>query len=326
MVHSAGRARRVGSGAAAPTGLLVVSALLTAACGSATPGATGTGSGSRPATPRAVVLDSVQRTEAVDTAAVSLRISVAGTPSVAGLVPAASGAGAAPVSFTITGQGAFDFRAHTGQMTVTFPTGQGSTGGTMQIRIIGHDLYFSAPQLPGLDGGKPWVHVDAGSYLQKQGQSAGPLSGFSDGDPTQVLGMLEQMSGAVTEVGTANVDGVPTTEYQGTIDLTGRSGAAGGGSGTSGGSTGSTVVSPQIAQALGLTDIPVDVWVDGDGRARRVQTSFAFFGITVSAQEGLGSFGDPVSVSAPPAGDVADGSSLLDSGQLDNLFGNSSSS
>lgn len=325
MVHSGGRARGIRSGGLAVTALVASTALLTAACGSATPAAD-RGGAAHPTTPRAVVLASVQQTEAVDTAAVSLHVSVAGTPSIAGLVPAASGTGAAPVSLTISGQGAFDFRAHQGEMTVTFPAGKDSTGGTLQIRILGHDLYFSAPQLAGLDGGKAWVHVDAGAYVQKEGQSAGPLSGFSDGDPTQVLGMLQQISGAVTEVGTANVDGVPTTEYQGTIDLTGRSGAAGSPSGAGGGATGSTVVSPQIAQALGLTDIPVDVWVDGAGRARRVQTSFAFFGITVSAQEGFGSFGAPVSVSAPPAGDVADGSSLLDSGQLDNLFGNSSSS
>jgi hypothetical protein len=266
-----------------------------------------------------VVLAAVERTEAVDTAALDLDVSVSGTPAIAGLLPSSSGTKPTPISFAITGQGLFDFRAKTGRMTVTVPAAEGSKGGTLELRLIGSDLYLSAPQLAGLDGGKPWIHVDVKQYLEKQDQSAGPLGGFSDGDPTQVLSMLRQLSGAVTEVGTANVDGVPTTEYQGTIDLTAHSGGTSG----SAGATGSTVVSPGIAQALGLSDLPVDVWIDSAGRARRVQTSFSIFGLTVMAREGFGSFGTPVTVTAPRADQVADGSSLLRSGQLDNLFGTS---
>jgi hypothetical protein len=51
-----------------------------------------------------------------------------------------------------------------------------------------------------------------------------------------------------------------------------------------------------------------------------VATSFTVIGLTVKAQEELGSFGTPVSVSAPPADEVADGSGLLQGGQLGNLF------
>ena len=325
VVRASADARRVRAAPAMVGAVGVALALLATSCGSAAPGG-GSGSPHLSGTPRSIVLASVQLTEATDTSAVSLDISVAGTPAIAGLVPAASGTSASPVSFSISGQGAFDFKNRVGQMALTIPATQGSQGGAVQLRLIGTDLYFSAPQIAALDGGKPWVHVDASRYEQRQGQSAGPLGGFSDGDPTHVLSMLEQMSGAVTVVGTANVDGVPTTEYQGTIDLTGSSSSkSSSGSGDAGSSTSSTVLSPAIAQALGLTDIPVDVWIDGAGRARRVQTSFAIFGLTIKAQEGFGSFGAPVSVTAPPAGDVADGTSLLESGQLDNIFGNSSS-
>lgn len=324
-VHGSRHSRQRRAGLVA-TGFLVAAALVMAACGTSAPNASN-GSPASQRTPKAILLAAVQQTEAADSAAVTLDISVAGTPAIAGLVPAASGTAASPVSFSITGQGAFDFTHRLGQMTITVPATQDNQAGTFELRLVGTDLYFTAPQVASLDGGKPWVHVDASQYLQRQGQSAGPLGGFSDGDPTQVLSMLEQVSGAVTQVGTANVDGVPTTEYQGTIDLTKPSGGAGGGAGGTNGSssTRSTVVSPQIAQALGLTDIPIDVWIDSVGRARRVQTSFAIFGLTVRAQEGFGSFGSPVTVTAPAPGDVADGTGLLESGQLDNLFGSGSS-
>jgi hypothetical protein len=297
--------------------LVALVALVATACGNAAPPA-GHGQPQSTSTPHAIVLASVQRTEAVDTAALSFDVSVSGTPSIPGLEPAVSGASATSVSYSITGNGVFDFRAKTGQMTFAVPAVGGSGGGTVEVRIIGTDLYLRATPLAALTGGKPWVHVDVQHYVKRQDSSAGPLGGFSDGDPTQVLGILNELSGDVTKVGTADVDGVPTTEYQGSIDLSGGAGP--------GGSTGSTLVSPQSALAFGLTLIPVDVWIDGAGRARRVETSFSAFGLTIKSEEGFGSFGTPVHVTPPPAADVADGTSLLDGGQLDNLFGRNPSS
>ena len=156
------------------------------------------------------------------------------------------------------------------------------------------------------DGGKPWVEIDL-SQLQHQGQSGSGFNALSEADPSQILSLVKQLSGSVTEVGTSDIDGTATTEYQGQIDLAKSP-------------TGTGFISPQMAQSLGLTDIPVDVWVDGSGRARQVATSFTVIGLTISAQVNLGSFGTPVSVSAPPAADTANGSSLLQGGELGNLL------
>jgi hypothetical protein len=255
--------------------------------------------------PRQIVLASVSTTESANSAAIRISVSVSGTPSIGGLVP--SSGPSRSISLSISGSGAYSFAQRTGQFTISLPASDQSPAVTLEIREIGNDLYLSTPRLAAIDGGKPWVHVDLSQFEQRQGQSSGPTGALSTGDPTQVLRLLQQLGGSVTEVGTANVDGVPTTEYQGQIDL-------------SHSTTGSTVISQQMAQALGLQNVPVDVWVDNEGRARQVETSFTVLGLSVKAQEQLGSFGTTVSVSAPPADQVADGSSLLQSGQLGSLF------
>lgn len=290
-------------------------ALLAAACGS-TPTAGASSHSTPPGTPLQIVLASVGRTEAVQSAAVDIDISVSGTPSLGGLVPAASGTAASPVSIHITGHGIFDFSTKSGQMTIAMPATGKTPAASIQLREIGDLLYLSSPGIAALDGNKPWVSVNSSDYLAKQGQSAGPLGGFSDGDPSQVLSMLRQLNGNVTEVGTAVIDGEVTTEYQSTIDL----------SGANKGSTSSTIISQQLAQAFGLTSLPIEVWIDGQGRARQVKTSFSLFGLTISALSHIGSFGTPVSVSAPPASQTADGTALLNSGQLGDILGSASAS
>jgi hypothetical protein len=274
-------------------------------------------------TPHQIVLAAVDSTEAANSATVDLTISVTGSPSLGGLggLGGASSGGSssasAPIDVTISGHGVFSFTQKTGDMTVDLPSLGAHRPTSIEVRRIGPDLYLHAPQLSAADGGKPWVHVDLSQYEQSQGQSSlnlGGLSqGLSDGDPTKILALLKQLGAQVTQVGSGQVGGVATTEYEGVLDL-------------SGGTTGSTIVSPQIAQAFGLTSIPVDVWIDQQGRARQVSTSLSVFGITIKAREQLGSFGTPVAVSAPPADQTADGSSLLRGGQLGNLLGGSGSS
>jgi len=267
-----------------------------AACGSGTP------AGQSGKTPRQAVLDSVHTTESAGSAAITVAVSVTGTPKLGNA--AASGQ---PLNLSITGQGVYSFAQKTGQFSVTIPAAGKSPASTIQFRTIGNDLYLSTPRLTAVDGGKPWVHLSLSQFEQSAGQSSGPVGALSSGDPTQVLQLLHQLGGSVTQGPSAEIGGVSTTEYQGRIDLTS-------------GTTGSTVVSQQLAQALGLQNIPVDIWIDGSGRARQVETSFSVLGLTIKAQEQIGSFGTGVSVTAPPADQVADGSSLLQSGQLGNIF------
>ncbi|HLX88332.1 MAG TPA: hypothetical protein VKR22_07765, partial [Acidimicrobiales bacterium] len=202
----------------APFLALPLLAVGVAACGSSAPGAGA--SGPPPGSPRTVVLTAAQRTESANTATIALHMTISGTPDLGSLLPGGSTTKQEPVSVSIDGTGAFDFVHKSGTLNMTIASSKTGSA-TVEILIIGNDLYLHAAQLPALDGGKPWIHVDASTYAKGQGQNSGALGGFQGGDPTKVLDMLQKLTGNVTQVGPAQIDGVPTTEYRGTVDLTG---------------------------------------------------------------------------------------------------------
>ena len=289
--------------------LAAATAAAAAGCGSSTPGVA---AGPPVGTPRAVVLASVGRTQSASTATISLHVSISGTPDLGALGAGVAGTASPPVSATITGSGAFDFGHKTGELTLQVAASATAPSTTVDIRLLGNDLYLSSPKLAALDGGKPWIHVDASAYTQRQSQSAGALGGFQGGDPTKVLDLLQKLTGTVSQVGPAQVDGVSTTHYRATVNLAGPSSG-----------TGTSQIGQGFAKLFGFGAVPVDVWVDSAGRARRVEVTISLLGITAVAGEDLGDFGAPVVVTAPPASQVADGTALVASGQLKNLLGGS---
>ena len=69
-----------------------------------------------------------------------------------------------------------------------------------------------------MPGGKPWIKVD----LNAVGKQAGiDLSQFTQlgTDPSRMVDWLRTVSGDVTTVGTEKLDGVDTTHYRATVDL-----------------------------------------------------------------------------------------------------------
>lgn len=274
----------------------ILAAVLSACGGSAPNSALGS--------PLHAVLTSVTKTEAASSTALDLAITASGK------------IGSTPISLTISGNGAFNFVQHVGQFTVKIPAlgNPSAAPSIVQLRIIGQTLYLNSASVAKADGGKPWASVSLPAYVKAEGQSTSGLGSLASGDPSQILGLIQRVGGSVTEVGPATVDGTPTTEYRANLDFAHLPTV-----------TGSTLISPQelqqLSQALGQSSIALDVWVDGQDRTRQVQTQVIFLGLHVSATLGFGDFGAPVSVSAPPAGQTADGSGLLSSGQLSPFAG-----
>ncbi len=104
--------------------------------------------------------------------------------------------------------------------------------------------------------GKQWLKIDLG-----QGSAAGAQLGSlrRSADPTQVLSYLRGVGEPVSAVGTETVRGAKTTHYRGQVDL-GRAAQQG------------AVDQPTVAgftRQFGSSRFPVDVWVDGQGRAGR---------------------------------------------------------
>jgi hypothetical protein len=205
------------------------------------------------------------------------------------------------VGATLTNvQGVADLSTGNAQFTADLPAGIGAA----EVRIIGPVAYVELPaSVQGLLGGKPWIKADVPTVEALAGQQLG-LPGFASGlDFTGVLDWLRGVSGPVTTDGTATIRGEMTTHYHADVDLTKAAANA---------PSASRSKLEQAAQAAGQT-VPVDVWIDSQGRLRRLKASFDPTRVeaprevtskspgTVVATLDLWNFGTQVNVSPPPA-------------------------
>ena len=191
----------------------------------------------------------------------------------------------------------------TGHGTMTMDMGSlglpGAPSGQAEMRMLGSVVYM---KLPGSElGNRPWIKFD----LEAMGNSGTPVPGLNpaSNDPRGVLDALRGVSGAVEEVGEEAVRGVPTTHYRASIDL----------------EKAQDEVPKErrddfaaFSEQLGIETLPIDVWVDEEGRARR----FAYEVKTpataqapasqVDLEIDLFDFGVDVKVEAPPESEVTD--------------------
>jgi hypothetical protein len=271
--------------------IVVAAALGLAACGSGGPSKSAT------TTPvengRDVVLTSIQKTAAADSAKLSLDMSFNGLGS----------------GISVSGDGAVDFANGNSQFTMDFGGG-GILGslmsGGIETRQVDGVAYVNVPM--GLPSGKEWIAVPAGRSV---GSGSNTALGIGSGtSPTKVLGYLEKVSNGVQKVGTENVRGVETTHYRADVDLSK--------------AVDRTDVPSALRDEVGkvagdIGTVPVDIYIDGDGLLRRekLEMNLGSFlpgaggasgatgnGSTVTMQLDLYDFGAPVNVEAPPADQV----------------------
>jgi hypothetical protein len=210
----------------------------------------------------------------------------------------------------ITGEGAFDYEGRKGNLTLQLPlSGEGGPLTRIDSVIVGDIVYQRFPAEVGanLPKGKTWVKLDLkqlGDSNIAQGQSS---------DPTQALRFLRGVSGDVTKVGEENVRGDETTHYRATLDL--RKAAEESGQ--------DRASMDELIKQLGTSTIPADIWIDGEGRMRRMRYEVDIKGAAAAQQGGqakvavgleLFEFGTEVKATPPPADQVADASGLLGAG------------
>jgi hypothetical protein len=189
--------------------------------------------------------------------------------------------------------------------------GSGSPVPSTETLIVGGKLYLKVP--PGLGAGvtKPWMSLTLGA-------GSGPGTSMAAGmDPQVMLKELQAITGGLTVLGHETIDGIDTTHYHGTIDPAKIMAKAGEGAGA------------DMAGHMGT--IPIDIWVDGQGRLVRQQTSVS--GLEGMADSGSTPTGDmtvtvdytdlggPVAITAPPADQVQ----AFDPSQLMKSLGSGSS-
>jgi hypothetical protein len=215
-------------------------------------------------------------------------------------------------SGAVTAEGAFDFANRTGALTMDMsamriPGVQGAIG----LRVVDGVIYMnlgsmlgSTPEARQLFGDKPWIKLDV-TKAGGVGAAAGGFGGLGTSDPTSTLDALRGAGSDVRVVGHDEVRGVETTHYHATIDLeraldklpaAQRDRAA------------------RAMQELGTGSVPADVWIDAQGRLRKL--TMTLDATTEGTHVGavtmeLYDFGTPVDVQAPPADQVTDLGSML---------------
>lgn len=175
---------------------------------------------------------------------------------------------------------------------------------SFDLRMGDEVLYLHVPQQSMEQFGttKPWIRIDGVELAAYAGiAAAGQTSG-----PYDALAYLAGVSSSgLRTVGAEKVRGTDTTHYAGTMIVSKvlrRSKELGGQLG------GLAPHSSTIAKTLGATgsSAPVDVWLDGAGRLRKLRVPVPFeqegyHGSMVLTQEYY-DFGVPVVVAAPPSG------------------------
>ena len=220
---------------------------------------------------------------------------------------------------TLQGEGAFDYHARRGRMTLDLgelgaALGAAGATGVGQVELIfdGTTFYMKLAELSQLiPGAKPWLKLDLEALGKQEGVNLGQLQQLSQGDPTQALSYL-RAAGEFAKVGTELVRGVETTHYKGTLDLDEVAAKLPADQRKS--------VEDVISQA-GLARIPAEAWIDGDGLLRKMTLVYA--GVPGQGQaQGKASltltielfdFGSKVEIKPPPADQVSDLGELLKS-------------
>lgn len=171
--------------------------------------------------------------------------------------------------------------------------GTGDKGKAQFELVSSNDAYY-------LRGG-PFEQLAPGKWVKVN--STDPSFNLGQNDPSQMLQYL-RATGNVKKVGAETVRGVDTTRYAARLQL----------------DKVADRVSPEAARALkqatktlGTKEIPMDVWIGGDGLVRRVKMNWHPRGATFVMSLDLFDFGD-VTIDAPKDSDTVDLSNMLGGG------------
>ncbi|HEU5006115.1 MAG TPA: hypothetical protein VFT67_04030, partial [Jatrophihabitantaceae bacterium] len=162
----------------------------------------------------------------------------------------------------VSASGVIDFAHRASDLTARIPG-----VGAIEARYLAGVLYAKLPasvagMLPGVKAGTSWVSIDVNALSQQQfGKSLGQLDLSAPSDPSQVLSFLRGAGADVKLAGPATVDGIATTRYTTTIDLD--KAAAQLPAKVRAGVT-------RFEQHLGTHELPAQLWIDGQGRLRRM--------------------------------------------------------
>ncbi|MBX3312790.1 MAG: hypothetical protein KF906_00590 [Actinobacteria bacterium] len=177
--------------------------------------------------------------------------------------------------------------------------------GVMEMIVDGDTTYVRSSlfsMMPGIDTDKPWMKASTDEMSDSE------MFGQGATDPNEFLDFLKNNGNDVTEVGTEEVRGVETTHLHTVLDPEKMLANA------APEDADDLEASIEDLGATGILEIPVDVWIDGDGLVRKmvmemdlsevesdgVSMDGASMAITVEMYD----LGEPVDVEIPDPSEV----------------------
>ena len=188
----------------------------------------------------------------------------------------------------------------------------GMAGGEVELIVVGGPvLYAKAPMLtPFLGATTPWVKLDPSRLPGGGGAGMGAAAGAAD--PAAALALISDAID-VRLVGSDTVDGVDATKYQATLDLVKVLPKLAALSPEAGAKLTPADLARITAELdkVGMRELPLDVWVDGDGYLKQLQLAIDAAAIaddpsapSVSVTVGFSDIGEHFTIEAPPASQV----------------------
>jgi hypothetical protein len=155
-------------------------------------------------------------------------------------------------------------------------------------------------------GGKPWLKLDLDKLGKAQGIDLGALqSTTSNNDPTQQLDQLRG-AGEVKRVGSEKVRGTQTTHYRAKVDLRKAADKA-----PAAQRAAARRSVERLIKLEGASTLPVEVWIDDQGRLRRERVAQKIQGQSLDFTMDLYDFGTREALKAPPASQTQDFSDVV---------------
>lgn len=257
-----------------------------------------------------------QKSAATDTArfAVTLDVTVPG----------------ADEDLSFTAEGGFDTPASRAQLTIdlsslaelfkSFGPGLGElfkgdfgNPADWKLEVIqdGDTAYIRFPPIAKtLPAGKSWIKGDAKDLSSADAGQLSQFGSFAGTDPRDVFGFLKGVSGSIETVGNEEVRGVETTRYRATLDAKKLELLIPADQRRSFGGLGET------AKQAGLNKLPLEIWVDGEQRVRKLSVDLdekdpdSGEQVKASLVVELYDYGVPLDLELPPAHETVDASTL----------------
>jgi hypothetical protein len=164
-------------------------------------------------------------------------------------------------------------------------------GGAGSIRLIIVDGKTYAKLPPSLNtSGKPYILVSPNSTNPTVKALAGSLDSALSSASLGSVGAFVTAAKSVVLKGTATVDGVQTSHYSIVVDIA---------------KLPASLPGKDELSAGGLSTLPLELYIDDQGRPVQVTESLQVQGQSISTDVKVSDYNKPVSVTAPPASQVS---------------------